>query len=121
MMQAMQGGGGGGGGGGSIEGMMDGGSGGGGGGGGPGGPQVLRLTQEEMAAVDRLADMGFDRTEAAQVYLACDKDEALAANLLMDSMGDGGFGFGGAASGGGGGGSGGGSNSGGNDGDDMYD
>mmetsp|Transcript_5601 Transcript_5601/g.6218 ORF Transcript_5601/g.6218 Transcript_5601/m.6218 type:complete len:471 (+) Transcript_5601:74-1486(+) len=113
MMQAMQGGGGGG----SIEGMMDGGS--GGGGGGPGGPQVLRLTQEEMAAVDRLADMGFDRTEAAQAYLACDKDEALAANLLMDSMGDGGFGFGGAASGGGG--SGGGSNSGGNDGDDMYD
>merc|ERR1711957_33617 len=86
-------------------------------GGGPGGPQVLRLTQEEMAAVDRLADMGFDRTEAAQAYLACDKDEALAANLLMDSMGDGGFGFGGA----GGGGSGDGNNSGGNDGDDMYD
>merc|ERR1712238_146977 len=111
MAQAMQGGGGGG-----IPGMM---GDVGGGGGGPGGPQVLRLTQEEMAAVDRLADMGFDRTEAAQAYLACDKDEALAANLLMDSMGDGGFGFGGAASGGGG--SGGGSNSGGNDGDDMYD
>jgi len=106
MMQAMQGGGGG------LEGMLE-----GGGGGGPGGPQVLRLTQEEMAAVDRLADMGFDRTEAAQAYLACDKDEALAANLLMDSMGDGGFGFDGA-----GGGSGDGSNSGGNnDGDDMYD
>jgi len=110
MMQAMQGGGGGG----SLEGMMDGGS---AGAGGASGPQVLRLTQEEMAAVDRLADMGFDRTEAAQAYLACDKDEALAANLLMDSMGDGGFGFGGA----GGGGSGDGNNSGGNDGDDMYD
>ena len=36
-----------------------------------------------MAAVVRLADMGFDRTEAAQAYLACDKNEALAANLLM--------------------------------------
>jgi UV excision repair protein RAD23 len=87
MMQAMQGGG--------LGGMM--------GGGGDGGPQVLRLTEEEMAAVDRLADMGFDRTEAAQAYLACDKNEALAANLLMDSMADGGaFGFGGDAGGAGG-------------------
>jgi UV excision repair protein RAD23 len=99
MMQAMQGGGGG-----SPGGMM--------GGGGGGGPQVLRLTEEEMAAVNRLADMGFDRTEAAQAYLACDKNEALAANLLMDSMDGGGFG---------GGGSGDGANNNGNDGDDMYD
>ncbi len=83
MMQAM------GGGGGGVPGDMMG-----------GGPQVLRLTEEEMAAVDRLADMGFDRTEAAQAYLACDKNEALAANLLMDSMADGGgFGFGGGGSG----------------------
>jgi len=112
MMQAMQGGGG------AEQNMMQAMQGAAaGGGGGPGGPQVLRLTQEEMAAVDRLADMGFDRTEAAQAYLACDKNEALAANLLMDSMGDGGFGFGGD-----GGGSGDGNNSGGgNDGDDMYD
>ncbi len=58
--------------------------GGAGGGGVPPGAQVVRLTEEEMAAVDRLADMGFDRTEAAQAYLACDKNEALAANLLMD-------------------------------------
>lgn len=64
---------------------------GGGGGGGDGGPpQVLRLSEEEMAAVDRLTEMGFDRSEAAQAFLACDKNEALAANLLMD----GGFGFG---------------------------
>mmetsp|Transcript_19858 Transcript_19858/g.40907 ORF Transcript_19858/g.40907 Transcript_19858/m.40907 type:complete len:453 (-) Transcript_19858:1327-2685(-) len=103
MMQAMQGGGGGG-----LGGMM-------GGGGGGGGPQVLRLTEEEMAAVNRLADMGFDRTEAAQAYLACDKNEALAANLLMDSMDSGGFG------GGFEGGSGDGGNNNGNDGDDMYD
>jgi len=101
MMQAMQGGGSG-----SMGGMM---------GAGGGGPQVLRLTEEEMAAVNRLADMGFDRTEAAQAYLACDKNEALAANLLMDQMGDGGFG------GGFGGGSGDGGNNSGNDGDDMYD
>lgn len=102
------------------------------GGGGGGGPQVLRLTEEEMAAVNRLADMGFDRTEAAQAYLACDKNEALAANLLMDGgFGDGGggggfgFGDGGDAGGGSGGGSGSGSgnqdNGSGNEGDDMYD
>merc|ERR1719469_1415439 len=82
-------------------------------------PHMLRLTEEEMAAVDRLTEMGFDRSEAAQAFLACDKNEALAANLLMDSAGDGGFGFAGdfgtgPPSGG---------NSGGNadDGDDMYD
>ena len=34
----------------------------------------------------RLCEMGFDRSEAAQAYLACDKNEALAANFLMDSM-----------------------------------
>ncbi|GAX23632.1 UV excision repair protein RAD23 [Fistulifera solaris] len=66
-----------------------------GGGEGHGGQQVLRLTEEEMAAVDRLTEMGFDRSEAAQAFLACDKNEALAANLLMDSMGDGGGFFGG--------------------------
>ena len=38
--------------------------------------------------------MGFDRSEAAQAFLACDKNEALAANLLMDSMGDSGGAFG---------------------------
>lgn len=81
-----------------------------GGGGGAPGQQVLRLNAEEMAAVDRLASMGFDRAEAAQAYLACDKNEELAANLLMD----GGFGFGDADMGGGG-------NGGGADGDDMYD
>lgn len=57
----------------------------------PPGQHVLRLTEEEMAAVDRLTEMGFDRSEAAQAFLACDKNEAMAANLLMD----GGFGFGG--------------------------
>jgi UV excision repair protein RAD23 len=80
--------------------MGGGGAPGGAGGGAPGGPQVLRLSEEEMAAVDRLTEMGFDRSEAAQAFLACDKNEALAANLLMD----GGFGFGPEPDAGGGGG-----------------
>ena len=87
--------------------MMGAGAGAGGPGGAPPGAQVLRLSEEEMAAVDRLAGMGFDRSEAAQAYLACDKNEELAANLLMD----GGFGFGDDPMDGAGGGNG----------DDMYD
>lgn len=106
MMQAMQGGGPGG-----LGGLM---------GGGGGGQQVLRLSEEEMAAVDRLTEMGFDRTDAAQAFLACDKNEALAANLLMDSMADGGgFGFGGDSGSSGNGGDDNGDGDG--DGDDMYD
>eukprot|EP00549_Striatella_unipunctata_P011875 CAMPEP_0118688692 /NCGR_PEP_ID=MMETSP0800-20121206/9063_1 /TAXON_ID=210618 ORGANISM="Striatella unipunctata, Strain CCMP2910" /NCGR_SAMPLE_ID=MMETSP0800 /ASSEMBLY_ACC=CAM_ASM_000638 /LENGTH=436 /DNA_ID=CAMNT_0006585983 /DNA_START=36 /DNA_END=1346 /DNA_ORIENTATION=+ len=82
---------------------------------GGGAPQYLRLTEEEMAAVDRLAEMGFDRTEAAQAFIACDRNEALAANLLMDSSGNegGAFGFGGDGGGQDG--------NDGDDGDDMYD
>ena len=79
------------------------------------GGNVIRLTAEEMAAVDRLTAMGFDRTEAAQAFLACDKNETLAANLLMDSMANGGGVFGGGddddESG----------NNGGDDDDNMYD
>ncbi|GKY92368.1 hypothetical protein MPSEU_000207700 [Mayamaea pseudoterrestris] len=101
--------------------MMGGGN--GGAGGAPAGATVLHLTEEEMAAVDRLTEMGFDRSEAAQAFLACDKNEALAANLLMDSMGDGGFFSGGGESGGGNNGNGG-NGGGGNDDDDddaMYE
>lgn len=74
--------------------FMGGGEGGMMGGGGGGGQHVLRLTEEELAAVDRLAELGFDRSDAAQAFLACDKNEALAANLLMDSIANGGL-FGG--------------------------
>jgi len=84
-----------------------------GGTGGMPGQHVLSLSEEEMAAVDRLTEMGFDRSEAAQAFLACDKNEALAANLLMDSAGDFGMGDGGTGAGGNGGNA--------NDADDMYD
>ncbi|KAJ0399573.1 hypothetical protein P43SY_009632 [Pythium insidiosum] len=59
----------------------------GGAGGAPGGHRIM-LTEEEAAAVDRLCAMGFDRGEVVQAYLACDKNETLAANFLMDSMSD---------------------------------
>jgi len=59
------------------------------------GQQVIRLSEEEMASVNRLTEMGFDRTEAVQAFLACDKNEALAANFLMDGGFGGAGGFGG--------------------------
>ncbi|ETI31946.1 UV excision repair protein Rad23 [Phytophthora nicotianae P1569] len=80
------------GGGGGLEGL------GGGAGAGAGGHRIM-LSEEEAAAVDRLCEMGFERTDVIQAYLACDKNEALAANFLMDS----GDSFGGGATGGAGG------------------
>eukprot|EP00930_Biecheleria_cincta_P022484 TRINITY_DN1640_c0_g2_i1.p1 TRINITY_DN1640_c0_g2~~TRINITY_DN1640_c0_g2_i1.p1 ORF type:complete len:444 (+),score=133.03 TRINITY_DN1640_c0_g2_i1:104-1333(+) len=52
-----------------------------------GGAGVIRLTEEESAAVGRLVEMGFERNAAAQAYLACDKNEELAANFLFDNAG----------------------------------
>jgi UV excision repair protein RAD23 len=65
------------------------------GGGVPPGANVVRLTDEEMAAVNRLTELGFDQQDAVAAYLSCDKNEALAANLLLEgwSAEDGGGGF----------------------------
>merc|ERR1719198_994274 len=88
-----------GGGAGGMGGMMPPGA----GGGPPPGANVVRLSPEDAAAVGRLSELGFGRDDVVQAYLACDKNEALAANLLMDGsfessgMGGGGAGaFGGA-------------------------
>jgi UV excision repair protein RAD23 len=95
---------------GELENMMNSmGAGGGGGGGGgmggmggapPPGANVIRFTEEEMAAVNNLVALGFTPQQAAQAYISCDKNEELAANLLFDGAfadddgGDGGFGGG---------------------------
>ena len=47
---------------------------------------VVQLTQQDVAAVERLCTLGFDRNQAIEAYLACDKNEELAANYLFDSM-----------------------------------
>lgn len=37
----------------------------------------------------QLAALGFSKIEAAQAYIACDKNEELAANLLFDRLANG--------------------------------
>jgi len=49
---------------------------------------VIYLTEEEQQAVQRLADLGFDRNLALEAFLACGKDETMAANYLFDNAND---------------------------------
>ncbi|KAK7269752.1 hypothetical protein RIF29_22487 [Crotalaria pallida] len=55
-------------------------------GGGVGMPQAVTVTPEERQAIERLEAMGFDRATVLEVYFACNKDEELAANYLIDHM-----------------------------------
>ena len=48
-------------------------------------PGTIRVSQEEMQAIDRLVSLGFPKHKAAEAYFACDKNEEMAANLLFDS------------------------------------
>ena len=61
------------------------GGGGGAGGAPPPGTIQVNLTPDDQAAVARLEAMGLgSRAEIVQVYLACDRNENQAANILMD-------------------------------------
>ncbi|XP_015942001.1 ubiquitin receptor RAD23c isoform X1 [Arachis duranensis] len=49
-------------------------------------PQSVTVTPEERQAIERLEAMGFDRALVLEVYFACNKNEELAANYLLDHM-----------------------------------
>ncbi|KAJ3699329.1 hypothetical protein LUZ61_003034 [Rhynchospora tenuis] len=49
-------------------------------------PQTIQVTPEEQASIERLEAMGFDRALVLEVFFACNKNEELAANYLLDHM-----------------------------------
>lgn len=48
--------------------------------------QPTGLTSEDEAAITRLCGLGFSRMECEQAYIVSDKNETIAANLLLDGF-----------------------------------
>ncbi|OMJ80285.1 hypothetical protein SteCoe_19487 [Stentor coeruleus] len=51
----------------------------------PPGATVINLTPNEQDEVKRLMELGFSKHDALEAYLSCDKNEEMAASLLIEN------------------------------------